>query len=68
MPTKDTTSSEPAVKMLTRRKLSERWDISRETIKRMEKAGTLAFLKLGAGVRYRLADIERIEKEAEVRL
>jgi len=56
------------VKFLSRRQLAARWSVSIETIKRMEKAGTLAFLKLGAGVRYRLSDIERIEQQAEVRI
>ncbi len=54
--------------MLSRRHLAERWSISRETLKRREKAGILPFLKLGRDVRYRLADIERIEQEALVRL
>jgi hypothetical protein len=54
--------------MLSRRQLAERWSISRETLKRREKAGILPFLKLGRDVRYRLADIERIEQEAEIRL
>lgn len=53
--------------MLSRRHLAERWSISRETLKRREKAGILIPLKLGRGVRYRLADIERIEQQAEVR-
>jgi hypothetical protein len=53
--------------MLSRRHLAERWSISRETLKRREKAGILIPLKLGRGVRYRLSDIERIEQEAEVR-
>jgi len=53
--------------MLSRRHLAERWSISRETLKRREKAGILIPLKLGRGVRYRLTDIERIEQEAEVR-
>jgi hypothetical protein len=52
--------------MLTRRLLAERWSVSRETLKRRERAGLLPFLKLGRDVRYRLDDIERIEKEARV--
>jgi predicted site-specific integrase-resolvase len=52
--------------MLTRRHLAERWSVSRETLKRRERAGLLPFLKLGRDVRYRLDDIERIEKEARV--
>lgn len=35
------------------------------TLKRRERDGTLPFLKLGKHVRYRLREIERIEKEAE---
>jgi hypothetical protein len=68
MPTKTTINSEPVVKMLSRRQLSERWAISRETLKRRERAGVLPFFKLGRDARYLLADIERLEKEAEVRL
>lgn len=54
--------------MLSRRHLAERWAISRETLKRREKAGILTPLKLGKLVRYRLVDIERIEQQAEARL
>ena len=50
----------PIQTMLSRRCLSGRWNLSVETLKRREKAGILPFLKLGRGVRYRLADIERI--------
>jgi hypothetical protein len=53
--------------LLTRNRLSGRWAVSTETLKRMESAGLLPCLKIGRGVRYRLADIERIEAEAEVR-
>jgi predicted DNA-binding transcriptional regulator AlpA len=54
--------------MLSRRHLAARWAISKETLKRREKAGLLPFLKLGRDVRYRLADIEQIEAQAEIRL
>jgi hypothetical protein len=54
--------------MLSRRHLADRWALSKETLKRREKAGLLPFLKLGRDVRYRLADIELIEAQAEVRL
>ena len=53
--------------MLSRRHLAARWAVSTETLKRREKAGTIPFLKLGKAVRYRLADIELIEAQAEVR-
>ncbi len=54
--------------LLSRRLLAARWAVSKETLKRREKAGALPFLKLGRDVRYRLADIEHIEAQAEVRL
>jgi len=54
--------------MLSRRQLATRWAVSKETLKRREKAGILPFLKLGRDVRYRLTDIELIEAQAEVRL
>ena len=54
--------------MLSRRLLADRWAVSKETLKRREKAGLLPFLKLGRDVRYRLADIEQIEAQAEIRL
>jgi len=51
---------------LSRQKLAVRWQCSTETIKRREKAGILPSLRLGGLVRYKLADIERIEQQAEV--
>jgi hypothetical protein len=53
--------------LITRPELSRRWRVSRETLKRRERAGILTALKLGRGVRYRLSQIEAIEKAAEVR-
>jgi DNA-binding XRE family transcriptional regulator len=54
-------------RLLTRAQLAERWSVSRETIKRREKDGTLPVLKLGRDARYRLSDVLRLEREAEVR-
>ena len=54
--------------MLSRRQLASRWGVSKETLKRREKAGTLPFLKIGKVVRYWLANIEQIEAQAEIRL
>jgi hypothetical protein len=54
-------------RFLTRKGLADRWQLSTETLKRRERCGLLPFLKLGRGVRYRLADIEHLEAEAEVR-
>ena len=56
-----------AARLLTRKELSGRWQLSTETLKRRERWGLLPFLKLGRGVRYRLSDIQRLEAEAEVR-
>jgi hypothetical protein len=66
MTTKDPEQSKP-VALLSRKELGYRWKLSTETLKRRERAGLLPFLKLGRGVRYRLADVERLEAEAEVR-
>lgn len=52
---------------IKRRGLSERWMKSIMTLKRMEKAGQLPFLKIGKDVLYRMSDVERIEEESEVR-
>jgi hypothetical protein len=60
-------SKDKAVRLLTRKDLSDRWQLSVETLKRRERCGLLPFLKLGRGVRYRLDDIERLEADAEVR-
>ena len=54
-------------RLLTRKELSGRWQLSTETLKRRERCGLLPCLKLGRGVRYRLADVEHLEAEAEVR-
>lgn len=50
-----------------RRSLSKRWMKSVMTLKRMERAGLLPFLKIGKEVLYRMSDVERIEEESEVR-
>lgn len=53
--------------LLARPELTARWSVSRETLKRRERDGTLTPLKLGRLVRYRLSQIEEIERQAEVR-
>jgi hypothetical protein len=63
----DTAPLNRASRLLTRKELSGRWQLSTETLKRRERCGLLPFLKLGKGVRYRLSDIQRLEAEAEVR-
>jgi hypothetical protein len=56
-----------AVRLFTRKELSDRWKLSVETLKRRERSGILPCLKLGRGVRYRLSDVEHLEADAEVR-
>ena len=53
------------VRLLTRKELSGRWQLSIQTLKRRERCGLLPFLKLGRGVRYRLDAVERLETDAE---
>jgi len=53
-------------KMITRRDVAERWSYSTETVKRLEKSGKLPVFKINGQARYRLADIECIEKQALV--
>jgi hypothetical protein len=60
-------SLDKATRLLTRKGLSDRWQVSTETLKRRERCGLLPFLKLGKGVRYRLSDVEALEHAAEVR-
>jgi hypothetical protein len=59
--------SPEAARLLTRKGLSDRWQLSIETLKRRERCGLLPFLKLGKGIRYRIADVEALEQSAEVR-
>jgi predicted site-specific integrase-resolvase len=52
-------------RLITRRDVAERWSYSIETIKRLEKSGKLPVAKITSGqARYRLADIELIEKQS----
>jgi hypothetical protein len=53
--------------LLDRNALKKRWHKSLETIKRLERAGVLKPLKLGAKVSYRLSDVVTAEQEAEAR-
>ena len=53
--------------LLTRRELADRWSMSTQTIRARERCGFLAFLRLGRDIRFRLADVERLESEAALR-
>jgi len=52
--------------LISRRNVAERWSYSIETVKRLEKAGTLPVFKINGQARYRLTDIEFIENQALV--
>lgn len=49
--------------LLTRKDVEQRWGVSRETVKRREKDGTLkpVYLPGGRLVRYRLSEILKME-------
>jgi len=56
-------------RLLSRKDLSERWNLSTKTLKRREKAGELRPLTLSANcVRYRLSEILAIEEDAAARM
>jgi excisionase family DNA binding protein len=50
---------------LTTRELSHRWKITPKTLRLWRKAGKLEAHHLGRGIRFSLADIERIEAESK---
>ena len=55
-------------RLLSRKELSQRWDLSIKTLKRREKDGELRPLTLSANtVRYRLSEILAIEEDAAAR-
>jgi len=68
MSTKVLESSEPHPEaFLSRRQLAQRWGVCTETIKRRERAKQLGAIRFnGRLIRYRLSDIEQIEREALV--
>lgn len=44
--------------------LQDRWQVSGMTLWRLRRAGKLTAYKIGKGVRFSLAEVERIEREA----
>lgn len=55
-------------RLVTRKWLSDRWELSLKTLRRMEKAGKLCPITLSSNtVRYRLSEIEAIEEDAAAR-
>ncbi len=64
MSTKDPTPTNET--LLSRRDVAKRQGVSTETIKRRERAGLLHPLRFNSRlIRYRLADVEAMEKQAE---
>ena len=61
------THAPKAETLLTRQDLSQRHQVSVETLKRREKAGLLPALKLGRSIRYRLSDVLAFEAASEVK-
>ena len=53
-------------KFLTTDELSSRWKVTTVTIRRWRQAGKLSAHHLGRGIRFALADIEKIETESKV--
>jgi len=52
-------------RLLTRRELAERWNLSERTLKRRDQSGDLSPITLSPRVvRYRLSDILAIESDA----
>ena len=63
-----TTTVNQSDRLISRKELSERWNLSIKTIKRREKAGELRPLTLSANcVRFRLSEILAIEEDAAAR-
>lgn len=54
-------------KLLTRKDLAERWQVSERHIKKLHSKGEgPEYLKIGDSVRYKLSDIEDYEKNNQV--
>lgn len=61
-----TQSDTQAQLFCTTAQLAERWHITPVTLRRWRKAGKLRAHHLGRGIRFSLADIEKIEAESKV--
>ena len=57
------TASE-VTEFLTAAQLRKRWQVSLMFLWRIRRKGTLNAYKIGNGVRFALADVERIERDA----
>lgn len=52
-------------KLVTRQQLADQFEVTATTIRRWERLGKLAAVKLGRGtVRYRVSDVEKFLAEA----
>lgn len=61
----NTQSDTKAQIFCTTSQLAERWHITSMTLRRWRKAGKIQAHHLGRGIRFSLADIERIEAESK---
>ena len=56
-------------RLISRKELSDRWNLSIKTLTRRDKAGELRPLTLSANcVRYKLSDVLKIEADAAARM
>lgn len=56
--------SEPV--LFTQANLESRWQVCGLTLRRWRKSGKIKALHLGRGIRFTLAEVERVEREATV--
>ncbi len=62
----DSIRNETGERLLSRREVAERWSVSTETVKRRTRDGQLPALYFNQRlIRYRLADITRLEQDAQ---
>jgi hypothetical protein len=55
-----------AEQLLSRQAVADRWQTSRETIKRREKAGLLKAIRFNSKlIRYKLSDVQALEAAAK---
>lgn len=52
-------------RLLSRREVADRWNVSTETVKRRSREGAFPTVRFNRRlIRYRLSDVERFEREA----
>jgi hypothetical protein len=58
------THSHQSTGFITANGLQDRWQVSGMTLWRLRRKGTLTAYKIGKGVRFSIAEVEKIEREA----